>query len=73
MSSGWVIVSPLVEGLFSRVREPVCTSELGRYAGGSLASGSATHAGQVLSEVPDKEGYLVLQVVGRCRFKIISS
>jgi len=54
-----------IEGLFSRVREPACTSELGRYAGGSLTSGSATHAGQVLSEVPDKGG--------RCRDNIISS
>lgn len=51
-----------VDGLFSRARERACTSELGRYAGGSLASGNATHAGQVLSGQSDKEGYLVLQV-----------
>ena len=62
-----------VEGLFSRVREPECTCKFGRCADGRLASGSATHAGQVLSEVPDKEGYMVLQVGGICKDKIISS
>ena len=39
------------------MRKLACTTELGSYAGGSLASGSATHVGQVLSEVPDKERY----------------
>jgi hypothetical protein len=34
-----------------------CTSELDRNAGGILAAGRATHAGQVLDEVPDKEGH----------------
>jgi hypothetical protein len=34
-----------VEGSFSWVREPACTSELGNYAGSFLAVGRATHPG----------------------------
>jgi hypothetical protein len=37
------------------VRKLACTTNLGSYAGSSLASGSATHVGQILSEVPDKD------------------
>jgi hypothetical protein len=54
----------LVEGQFSREREPACTSELESHAGRSLASGRATHFGQILSEVPEKAAYLVLKIGG---------
>jgi cell division ATPase FtsA len=37
------------------VRKLACTTKLGSYTGGSLASGSVTHVGEVLPEVPDKE------------------
>jgi hypothetical protein len=35
------------------VRGVVCTNELESYAGGSIAAGIVTHAGQVLREMPD--------------------
>ena len=47
----------LVSDIFSPVLRLACTSELERNAGGILAAGRATHAGQVLEEVPDKEGH----------------
>lgn len=43
----------LEEGLLNPVRELVCSSETGRYAGGSLATVRAIHVPKVLNEVPD--------------------
>jgi hypothetical protein len=40
-----------------RALELAGTGKLERYAGERLAASSATHAGQVLSEVPDEERY----------------
>lgn len=48
----------LVAGLFNPVRVATGTSEPESHAGGGLAAGTATHAGQVLSEMPDRETYL---------------
>lgn len=48
----------LVAGLFSRKRGPPCTNELESHVGSSLAAGTATHAGQVSSEMPNTETYL---------------
>jgi len=43
-----------VEGIFSQVMEPVCTSELEIHPGSSLTDSRATHAKHVLSEIPDR-------------------
>jgi hypothetical protein len=46
------------------VRELTCIIEHKRCAGSSIATGMVTHVGQFLSEVPDKEGTLGIQVGG---------
>jgi hypothetical protein len=54
----------LSEGICNRVKEFACTSGRENYAVSSVAAGKATYAGQVLSEVPDKERYLGLPGLG---------
>jgi len=45
------------EGIFCRVRSLVWCNGPERYAGGNVATGRATLAGQVKGEHPDKERY----------------
>lgn len=45
----------LVEGTVRSVRKFMCTSWFDSYASSSLAAGRVTHAGQILSEMLDKE------------------
>ena len=47
----------LDEGIFCRVRRLAWCNDPESYAGGSVATGSATLAGQVKGEHPDKERY----------------
>jgi len=47
----------LDEGIFCRVRRLACCNDPESYAGGSVATGRATLAGQVKGEHPDKERY----------------
>ena len=47
----------LDEGIFYRVRRLAWCNDPESYAGGSVATGSATLAGQVKGEHPDKERY----------------
>jgi len=47
----------LDEGIFCRVRRLAWCNDPERYAGGSVATGRATPAGQVKGEHPDKERY----------------
>ena len=55
----------LDEGIFCRVRRLAWCNDPESYAGGSVATGRATLAGQVKGEHPDKErDTLVLQVGG---------
>jgi len=49
----------LDEGIFCRVRRLVWCNDPENYAGGSVATGRATLAGQVKGEHPDKERYTV--------------
>jgi Ran GTPase-activating protein (RanGAP) involved in mRNA processing and transport len=46
-------ISTLSKALCCWVRGLVCTNELESYASGSVAAGSATHAGQVSRQMPD--------------------
>jgi pimeloyl-CoA synthetase len=45
--------------LFCRVRGLVCSSDPENYTGGSIATGSVTHAGKDEGEEPDQERYPV--------------
>ena len=45
------------EGIFCRVRRLAWCNDPESYAGGSIATGRATLAGQVKGEHPDKERY----------------
>ena len=47
----------LDEGIFCRVRRLAWCNDPESYAGGSVATGRATLAGQVKGEHPDKERY----------------
>jgi len=47
----------LEEGIFCRVRRLAWCNDLESYAGGSVATGRATLAGQVKGEHPDKDRY----------------
>jgi len=47
----------LDEGIFCRVRRLAWCNDPGSYAGGSIATGRVTLAGQVKGEHPDKERY----------------
>ena len=47
----------LDEGIFGRVRRLAWCNDPESYAGGSVATGRATLAGQVKGEHPDREGY----------------
>ena len=49
------LVSPRCGRRFSPRRKLVCTTELERFAGGSLPAGRTIHAWQLLSELRDKE------------------
>jgi len=45
------------EGIFCRLRRLAWCDDPESYAGGTVATGTATHAGQVKGEHPDKERY----------------
>jgi len=50
-------ISPPWRRHYCRVRRLTWCNDLESYAGGSVATGRATHAGQVKGEHPDKERY----------------
>jgi len=54
----------LDESIFCRVRRLAWCNDPESYAGGSVATGRATLAGQVKGEHPDKRDTLVFQAVG---------
>ena len=50
-------VSPTLRRHYCRVKRLACCNDPESYAGGSIATGRATLAGQVKGEHPDKERY----------------
>jgi hypothetical protein len=52
-----LMMSHLVESLFTQVTELEFVSDLVSYSGGSLAAGRVTHARQVVGKLLDKERY----------------